>query len=107
MEIQTLCNKRCLEIRALNRFVHSWEFTAGYVQASEDTQSKIIEAINKLDYTTVKELTCQNLLDKTYRELRKLARRYRIKYYSSLSKAELVNALANVTTLETSQLAHK
>lgn len=90
-------DRKLLDLRRMNRFLHSSAFSDTYVKASEQQKAKIIEALKSNNFHELKRL-CATILEREYyvmgiRELRRVGKEFSVPYYSQLTKHELYSKI--------------
>lgn len=88
-----------LNIRAVNRLVRSKNFEQAYEQADENSKNLVIKIIDLFDSKKVRLWIVHELRDSpehlNHAELVDLAKHENIRYYSKLSKSQLLSELKN------------
>lgn len=92
--------ERLLTVRCLERLVASDEFTIAYTKADELCRSEVHQFIDTIDIAAIKKwIHKQNIVVANYgalslRELRVIAQKLGVPFYSRLPKASLLSEIA-------------
>ena len=104
IDIQITHRKKVLRLRRLDRLIQSEEFEHVWCRIGEEEKKIALRMIQSGQYNTFKHwLEAQfDLGFKMYsiRDLRTLASRYHVRYYSRKTRAELIKALTEKGVLD-------
>lgn len=98
MKLKARVHNVALEARRLSHIVDSEAFSRAWDAASEKQREELWSYVVGIDKANVDKwvkrvLSAINLADKSFRELRDLARAAGISYYNNLTKEELLEEL--------------
>lgn len=99
-EKQNIIHRKALSSRAIDKLIHSEEFTVYYIAASVDDKKFVLKIIDELDYERLvlwrnrKRVKDKEYCDMTLAELKNLGRYFGVINYSRKNKLQLIQELS-------------